>query len=45
MKKWEMPVIEELKIGETEQNWFGVARDGGYVGDTDTQGHTEWESQ
>ncbi len=39
MKKWENPSVEELTLAETEHNWFGIYRDGGYIGDGIISGH------
>lgn len=43
MKKWEAPSIAELDISKTEQNWTGIYRDGGYIGDGQISGHLTWD--
>ena len=43
MKKWNTPVVEELSINETAQNWTGIYRDGGYIGDGVISGHLSWD--
>lgn len=42
MKKWNAPEITELNISETAHNWFGIYRDGGYIGDGEISGHLSW---
>lgn len=42
MKKWNTPVVEELKITETAHDLFGIYRDGGYIGDGQISGHLSW---
>lgn len=43
MKKWNAPAMEELNINETAQNWTGIYRDGGYIGDGVISGHLSWD--
>ena len=42
MKTWATPVVEELSVKETAHNWFGIYRDGGYIGDGVISGHLSW---
>lgn len=42
MKTWATPVVEELSVKETAHNWFGIYRDGGYIGDGEISGHLSW---
>lgn len=42
MKAWENAEFEELKVNETEHNWTGIYRDGGYIGDGVISGHLSW---
>jgi len=42
MKKWNAPELAELSIESTEQNWTGIYRDGGYIGDGIISGHLSW---
>ena len=43
MKTWNEPIVEELNINETAQNWTGIYRDGGYIGDGIISGHLSWD--
>lgn len=43
MKTWATPVVEELSVKETAHNWFGIYRDGGYIGDGEISGHLSWD--
>lgn len=45
MKKWNTPEINELSIKETEHNWTGIYRDGGYIGDGEISGHLSWDKE
>lgn len=42
MKKWEAAEMTALSINETEHNWIGLDRDGGYIGDGIVSGHLKW---
>lgn len=39
MKKWNTPVVTELEINKTEENWTGKYTDGGHIGDGELSGH------
>lgn len=43
MKKYNSPEIIELKISQTEHDWFGIYWDGGYIGDGEVSGHLSWD--
>lgn len=42
MKEWKNAVVEEISFTETEHNWTGIYRDGGYIGDGVISGHLSW---
>ena len=45
MKKWEAAEMTALSINETEHNWTGIYKDGGYIGDGIISGHLSWTKE
>ena len=43
MKTWNTPTLETLDLNQTEYEWIGVYRDGGYVGDGEVSGHLTFD--
>ena len=42
MKTWNTPKLETLDLNQTEHNWTGIYKDGGYIGDGQVSGHLQW---